>query len=72
MKQGLTSDAEMLAEAAMLREHRNRLENRMVTRSSSSWSSDLRKAKNPKIPKSIFFIVLGHPLGASYLKLEFF
>ena len=31
MKQGSTSDAEMLAEAAMLREHRNRLENRMVT-----------------------------------------
>ena len=29
-KQGSTSDAEMLAEAAMLREHRNRLENRMV------------------------------------------
>ena len=28
--QGSTSDAEMLAEAAMLREHRNRLENRMV------------------------------------------
>merc|ERR1719341_455474 len=28
--EGLTSDAEMLAEAAMLREHRNRLENRMV------------------------------------------
>jgi hypothetical protein len=25
-----TTDAEMLAEAAMLREHRNRLENRMV------------------------------------------
>ena len=31
LKQGSTSDAEMLAEAAMLREHRNRLENRMVT-----------------------------------------
>jgi len=28
--EGSTSDAEMLAEAAMLREHRNRLENRMV------------------------------------------
>ena len=32
---GSTSDAEMLAEAAMLREHRNRLENRMVISSSS-------------------------------------
>ena len=63
MKQGSTSDAEMLAEAAMLREHRNRLENRMVTIILSSWSSIQTKSE------FIFKADLG---GASKLYLNLF